>query len=284
MSTRPSPDPSVRAAWWNVGLAALAFASLGIIVYVELAGLGRHDPRFRTLATLDLVVVLVLLADLVASFVRADSKTRWLRTHWYEILGLVPLYAETLSFLRLAQLARLARVLRLLRAMTAFRHVRPSVRFLDALLNRGKLGHALLVGATIVLALGLVVWMLERDTNPRMQTFGEALWWAIVTVTTVGYGDITPQTGLARVLATVLMMLGIGTVGVVASSLSTALLETDGRERAAEPPLVDALERLASLRERGALSEDEFAAAKRRLLAERLSRAQASDAAQAASR
>jgi hypothetical protein len=112
------------------------------------------------------------------------------------------------------------------------------------------------VAAAVVLVMALVVWVLERDTNPKMPTFGEALWWAIVTTTTVGYGDITPQTGLARLLATVLMMLGIGTVGVVASTVSAALLHVQGSDAPAEvPPMVDALERLAALRERGALTE-----------------------------
>lgn len=267
--THPAfPGRSLRAAWRDAALAGLALASLALIAYVELEGLRPGDPRFRILAAVDLGIVLVLLADLVVSFSRSASKRRWLRAHWYEILGLVPLYAETLGFFRIAQLARLARVLRLLRALAALRRVSPTVRFLDALFNRGKLGHALLIASGVVIAMAAVVWVLERDTNPAMPTFGEALWWAIVTSTTVGYGDITPQTGLARLLATVLMMLGIGTVGVVASSLSTAVLHT--HEPARDAPsrdVVAGLERLAALRDRGALTDEEFATAKRRVLA-----------------
>jgi voltage-gated potassium channel len=268
MSTSASPDPHLRSAWWNTALAVLALASLGMIAYVELEGLRWTDPRFRMLAAIDLVIVGVFAADLAASFIRAQEKRTWLKSHWYEILGLVPLYAETFSFFRMAQLARLARVLRLLRAMQAFRRVRPSLRFLDALLNRGKLGHALLAASGFVIAMAVVVWMLERDTNPRMSAFGDALWWAIVTATTVGYGDITPETGLGRLLATGLMVLGIGTVGVVASSVSTAVLRTDQPDPSHDPSgMVDALERLVSLRDRGALTDEEFATAKRRLLA-----------------
>jgi voltage-gated potassium channel len=268
MSTETSSERRLRAAWWNTGLAALAFASLGIIAYVELSGLHFNDRTFRILAAIDLGIVLVFATDLAISFLRASSKARWLKSHWYEILGLVPLYAETLSFFRIAQLSRLARVLPLLRAASAFRHARPSLRFLDTLFNRGKLGHALFVLAGIVLSMAAVVWLLEREHNPQMQTFGEALWWAIVTATTVGYGDITPKSGLARLISSGLMLAGIGTVGVVASSMSAALLKKIEEEEGAPfTSLVDALERLASLRERGALSEDEFTAAKRRLLA-----------------
>jgi voltage-gated potassium channel len=137
------------------------------------------------------------------------------------------------------------------------------------LLNRNKLGHALLMSGAVVLGMAAVVWMLERETNPGLRTFPAALWWAVVTATTVGYGDITPQTGLARLCATVLMLMGIGLIGVVASSISASLIAVGGAApEGAEPGagLVSELERLAALRERGLLSEEEFSAAKRKLL------------------
>lgn len=167
--------------------------------------------------------MLVLAGDLLFGSVKAPSKRQWVRHHRYEIPGLTPLYAETVSILRLAQLLRVTRVLRLLRAVTARRRARTSVRFFDELLNRTKLGHAMVIASGLVVAMAAIVYMLERHTNPNLTRFSDALWWAIVTATTVRYGDITPQTGLARMFATVLMVMGIGTVGVVAFSVSTAL-------------------------------------------------------------
>lgn len=111
----------------------------------------------------------------------------------------------------------------MLRAVTARRRARTSVRFFDELLNRTKLGHAMVIASGLVVAMAAIVYMLERHTNPNLTRFSDALWWAIGTATTVRYGDITPQTGLARMFATVLMVMGIGTVGVVAFSVSTAL-------------------------------------------------------------
>ncbi len=258
-----------RAAW-NLLMVVLAVASLGPILWVELEGVHWPDPRFKTLAAVDLLFVLVFLGDFLFGLARTEDRREWWRRHWYELLGLIPLYFEAFSILRMAQVLRLARVLRMLRAVTALKRAR-SLVFVDVLLNRNKLGHTLVIAAAVVLGMAAVVWMLERDTNPNLSTFHDALWWAIVTATTVGYGDITPQTGLARAVATGLMLMGIGLIGVVASSFSTALIAVggaapEGGAPESAPSLVDELERLAALRERGLLTEEEFSAAKRKLL------------------
>jgi voltage-gated potassium channel len=265
---------SRRQALVDVAMMVLAVLSLGLVLWVELEGINWQDPRFQWVAAVDLGIVLIFLGDFLYGLARAKDRKAFWRSRWYELPGLVPLYAEAFSWLRLAQLLRLTRVLRLLRAVAAFRRIK-SITFLDVLLNRSKLGHVLLVSAGVVLSMATVVWMLERHHNPNLTQFSDALWWAIVTSTTVGYGDITPQSGLARLFATVLMLLGIGLIGVVASTLSASIIATGGATQAgseeggAPSPgvgLVDALERLAALKEKGHLSEEEFQAAKRRLL------------------
>ncbi|QRK09407.1 ion transporter [Archangium violaceum] len=257
------------SAAWNLLMVVLAVASFGVILWVELEGIAWPDPRFQVLAVVDLFFVLLFLGDFLVGWARAEDRKGWWKKHWYELPGLVPLYFEAFAFLRIAQVLRLARVLRLLRALTALRRLR-GLAFVDVLINRNKLGHTLVISAAVVLSLASVVWLLERDTNPALSHFGDALWWAIVTTTTVGYGDITPQTGLARLVATVLMLMGIGLIGVVASSISTAIIAVGGASPedapAQQPGLAAELERLAALKERGHLTDEEFSAAKRKLL------------------
>jgi voltage-gated potassium channel len=265
---------SRRQALLDVAMMVLAVLSLGLVLWVELEGIGWKDPRFKWVAAADLVIVLIFLGDFLYGLARAQDRKAFWRARWYELPGLVPLYAEAFSWLRLAQLLRLTRVLRLLRAVAAYRRMK-TITFLDVLLNRSKLGYVLLLSAGVVLGMAMVVWMLERDHNPDLASFSDSLWWAIVTATTVGYGDITPQSGLGRLFATVLMLMGIGLIGVVASSLSAAIIATGGAaqegsgEGGPSSPgvgLVEALERLAALKEKGHLSEEEFQTAKRRLL------------------
>ncbi len=246
-------------------MAVLALVSLIPVLWVELTNLQFSDPRFQRLAAIDLAIVLVFLLDWMNGLRRASDRRAWLRRHWFELLGMMPLYLEGVVVLRVMGLLRLTRVLRLLRAFTALRRIR-ALLLLDVIINRHKMLHTAVVASVVVVVLAAVVWVLEKGDNPAFDEFGNALWWAIVTTTTVGYGDITPQSGLARLVATVLMLMGIGLIAALASSCSAALIATDPELQRTDTGLIDQLERLAALHERGHLSAEEFAAAKRRIL------------------
>jgi voltage-gated potassium channel len=265
--SEPGEHPRSRAGVvWDLVMAVLAIVSLVPVIWVEMEQLHWPDPRFQVLAAVDLVLVLIFAGDLAYSVWRSHDRWVLLRHRWYELPGLVPLYAEGVALLRVAQVLRLTRLLRVLRTISALRRMR-SLKVLDKLINQHKLVHTTLVSAIVVIALATVVWLLERSTNPALSDFGDALWWAIVTTTTVGYGDITPQTGLARLVATGLMLMGIGLIAVLASSFSAALIATENEQPAvARVDLVGGLERLSELHARGRLSDDEYTAAKHKLL------------------
>jgi voltage-gated potassium channel len=77
---------------------------------------------------------------------------------------------------------------------------------------------------------GLLGWLLDREDFP---TIGTALWWALQTVTTVGYGDVTPKNTEGRVIAAVVMLAGIAFLAVVTAAVTASLVE-DARRRLAK--------------------------------------------------
>jgi len=85
----------------------------------------------------------------------------------------------------------------------------------------------------LVYAMGLViiaatiVTSVETTASSQITSFEDALWWAIVTVTTVGYGDITPVTATGRAIAMALMLVGIGLFGGLTANLASLLRESD---------------------------------------------------------
>ncbi|MFG2122146.1 potassium channel family protein [Streptomyces sp. NPDC048710] len=83
----------------------------------------------------------------------------------------------------------------------------------------------------------LAVYQQERGApGATMKTFGDAVWWAASTLSTVGYGDITPVTTLGRVIATGMMACGVGLLGAVTGSFSSWVMQTFTREGEAGPP------------------------------------------------
>lgn len=96
------------------------------------------------------------------------------------------------------------------------------------------------------LAGGVFAWLIDRADFP---TLGTGLWWAIQTVTTVGYGDVTPTHTEGRVIATLVMLTGIGFLAVMTATITAAFLE-NARGAAKGPAEVELLERLKKIDER----------------------------------
>jgi voltage-gated potassium channel len=106
-------------------------------------------------------------------------------------------------------LARLARVARVLVATAGMR------RFAQ------RLGKVVLVAAAILVVCSLAAYEAEHEANPGFATVGDALWWGIVTLTTVGYGDIVPKTTAGRLCGIAIMFTGVAVLGVLAGSLAS---------------------------------------------------------------
>lgn len=110
---------------------------------------------------------------------------------------------------RFVMLIRLARLARLIMAGAGARRLFQRV------------GRIALVALAIVLIGAAAAYGAEHATNPEFDTYGNAVWWAIVTLTTVGYGDITPITHAGRMVAVMIMVSGVGVLGVLAGSLAS---------------------------------------------------------------
>ena len=116
-----------------------------------------------------------------------------------------------------------------------------------------------LVSLTLRKAVGLIVFVatalavaaavLERLIDPAFDTYPEALWFSVTTVTTVGYGDIVPESGAGRVVATALMLTGLGLIPLITSVVVSILVQQRSREAREEElrDLHQILERLDSL-------------------------------------
>jgi voltage-gated potassium channel len=78
----------------------------------------------------------------------------------------------------------------------------------------------------VIVGVGAIgIFAVERGQNNNIQSLGDALWWSVVTTTTVGYGDVSPVTAEGHFIAVALMIVGIGFIGVFTATLTSFFLE-----------------------------------------------------------
>jgi voltage-gated potassium channel len=187
------------------------------VIAVEQSSLG--DPWTTIASVANWAIWLVFAAELVAMLAVVPDRGRWLRAHPLEVAIVVltpPFLPASLQALRVFRLLRLLRLLRL--ASLARR-----------LFSLGGLRYAAVLVVVCALAGGAAFDALEEGRSTW-----DGVWWAVTTMTTVGYGDLYPQTTLGRVVGMVLMVVGIGFLSLVIGAVAQRFVESEVEQAGAE--------------------------------------------------
>lgn len=194
--------------WPLIGVALVFLVTFSWAVIGDLHG----EAGFRANAVL-WICWAAFAVDYVVRLVLAEQRGRWFVRH------LLDLAVVALPMLRPL------RLLRLVILLAAFQR-------LAGRTMRGRV-VVYVVGSTIGLVYLCALAMLDVERHApgsRVHNFGDAIWWAFTTITTVGYGDITPVTFEGRCIAVVLMIGGVALLGTVTAALASWLVERVGVE------------------------------------------------------
>jgi len=192
-----------RTLEWPLTLAAVLF----LVAYAVPILRPDVDPSLP-----DLIVTLTWVAfgvDYIARFLLSGARWRFVRQHPLDLLVIA------LPILRPLRLLRLVALLSVLN------------RYASAGALRGRV-VLYIVGSTALLILVSSLAILDAERGgegANIEDYGDAAWWAITTMTTVGYGDRFPVTGAGRLIAAALMLAGIALLGTVTATLASYLLE-----------------------------------------------------------
>jgi voltage-gated potassium channel len=208
--------------WAIVGLALL-------VIPVVLIEESHPSPAMREVAAIgNWVIWLGFAAELAFVLTVAPRKRAALRAHWLDVAIVIltaPFLPALLGFLRLTRLTRLLRLLRLAalagRALSAQR----------TLTSRQGFRYVALATVLLVILAGFSVSIADREqfTTPWL-----GMWWAVTTVTTVGYGDVYPHTVGGKLIAAVLMIIGIGFLSTLTASIASRFVSLDSAEEESE--------------------------------------------------
>ena len=232
-------DRLLKSLEWPLAILAL------LVVPALILEDRTTSPTVRSLCNaVNWFVWLAFVTEYVAALVVASNRTKYLRASWFDlaIIVLSPPFLVP-DGLQSARGLRAFRILRLLRLVRGMAVATIGLRTARRLLRHKGFHYVLLVGGATIGLGAAGIYIVERDVTVR--SFGDALWWAVVTVTTVGYGDVSPQTAEGRLIAVVLMFVGIGVISAFTATIASFFVE---QEHEKETGAIE--ERLAAIEER----------------------------------
>ncbi len=225
---------------WEITFAGLAI----LYVVVGFAGTETNDAAAGAVSLADVALTVVFVAEFATRFLAARARRAYLRGHWIDLVALVP----TVRGLRTL------RLLRLLRLVRAFAGVYRALNNLDRIARHRGLARLIVVWLAVMVVCSVGFYLAENGVSKWVTSPLDALWWGVVTLSTVGYGDVYPLTPEGKLFASALMILGIGLFGAITATMASYLVATQDDD---DGPL-DHLRDLVRLRDAGVLTAEEF--------------------------
>jgi voltage-gated potassium channel len=206
-----------------LALSLYALAALAVEVIIPL------DPATRQILNwADAVVCMMFFFDFALHLKRAERPGQYFVTWgWIDLLSSVP----TIGILRIGRVTRVFRIFRVLRGVRA-------TKLIASLILERKAESAFLAVSLVSLLLmifsAIGILHLENTPEANIKGPGDAVWWAVVTITTVGYGDRYPVTPEGRVLGAVLMVAGVGLFATLSGFVASWFLRPTHRQEASD--------------------------------------------------
>jgi len=244
-------------AAWELTMAVLAVA----FVVVGLLSEDAAQPQAEKLLLVDWILTAVFVLEFTVRLWAAPRRRVYLRGHWIDGVALIPAIRGV----------RLLRLLRLLRLVRAFASLFRAMADFERLAQHRNLVLLFCAWGAVMVVCSLGFYFAESGVNDQIHSPLDALWWGVVTLTTVGYGDLYPKTDEGRLAAAVLMVLGVTLFAGITATITSFLLRPPAEAASTGQPrslAEDQVYQLIRLRDAGVISDDEWAAAISRVAAQ----------------
>ncbi|MTB64001.1 Ion channel protein [Streptococcus sp. zg-86] len=162
----------------------------------------------------------IFVFDYSSNLYYAENKGEYVRKNILDLIAILP-FVQLAAFFRIGRIARFTKLFGVLKFTRLIAISSKLWDILRKLMNTSGLYKILVLNFAAVMVASGVLTIVEKHT------FLNALWWSIVTMTTVGYGDIVPHTTIAKVIAIVLMLIGILTFGMVTAIITRFFVDSE---------------------------------------------------------
>src|SRR5438034_1525518 len=212
-----------KVSVYDLVIGILAIFSLILLIPIYFGHLSSQDVAM--LYYVEDALCVVFLLDFFRSLHLAQDKWGYFLRGggWLDLLGSIPISAFAIF-----RFARLFRIVRLLQKMTGGELRRMFTRQIA----QSTLLFTLVIALLLVFIISWLVLRAEQGApTANIKTYHDAVWWAFVTITTVGYGDYYPVTTVGQFMAIILMFCGLGIIGVLSSYLASTFISLQRRRK-----------------------------------------------------
>lgn len=213
---------SDRFGFLNLAVLVLSVYVLGALIIDITFKLSEETTTL--LNYIDIGICIFFFVEFCIRFYQAENKWLFMRWGWIDLISSIPM----VNFLRAGRLFRLIRIIRVFKA---FRTTKSFVSHVFRNKAQGTFASAMILAILLIIFSSIAILQVENAPNSNINTAEDAIWWAYVTITTVGYGDKFPVTTEGRIIASFLMTAGVGLFGTFTAYIASLFVSDNKTEK-----------------------------------------------------
>lgn len=215
---------------FDIALLWLIVLSVAVVMLESVGYI--HDEHGDLLFTLEIVFTIIFTIEYVMRLLVVQKPWKYAFSFFglVDLLSIIPTYlaifsigSSSLLVIRILRLMRIFRVLKLIGFVKEGQMLRKALNA-----SRHKISVFLLAVSSSVVVLGTVMYLVEGPEN-GFTSIPRSIYWAVITLTTVGYGDIYPHTPIGQALASIVMILGYAIIAVPTGIVSSEMVKADAQ-------------------------------------------------------
>lgn len=213
--------------WLETPMLILGFAWLALLVYEFVWNL---SPALELVGT---IIWIIFILDFALKFLLAPDKTDYLKSNWLTALSLLVPALRVFRIFRVFRILRAARAARGIRLFRVLTSLNRGMKALGASFGRRGFGYVVALSVIVVFAGAAGMLAFENETEGGIKTYGDALWWTTMMITTIG-SEYFPKTAEGRVLCFIIALYGFAVFGYVTATLATFFVGRDAENKESE--------------------------------------------------
>jgi voltage-gated potassium channel len=206
-----------------------------ILLFLSVIGNLKIDT-LKILGIFDLIVVLVLFVVFIWMLNKKGNKLDYIKKHWTDLIALIPVYFILFNLMGLVSNSILIKLIIIIKLFALYLFVRRASREAIKIQENNRLVYALALFLVVFFICSSIFYLAEHGVNPEVASYEDSIWFVLQTITTVGYGDINPLTGIGRLMGVISMFSALALTSLLTSAATFSLIEKfrKGTEKVAE--------------------------------------------------